>query len=90
MADAEEALRLGTPTARRVYNAARIYAQAALAVTSEVRRKGRDAVLLANKYQDRAVALASQAIRLIPLGRRGVLAQTRSKPTRPCDRSPRD
>jgi tetratricopeptide (TPR) repeat protein len=64
--DAETALRLGTPGERLSYNAARIYAQAALAVTSEVRQKGRDAVDLANKYQDRAVALATEAMRQVP------------------------
>jgi len=70
VADAEDALRLGTPSARLFYNAARIYAQAALAVTSEVRGKGRDAVILVNKYQDRAVALVSEALQMLPSGQR--------------------
>ena len=65
VADAETALSLGTPGDRLAYNAARIYAQAALAVTAEVRRKGRDAVVLAHKYQDRAVDLVTEAVRLI-------------------------
>jgi serine/threonine protein kinase/predicted Zn-dependent protease len=64
--DAEAALRLGKPSARLAYNAARIYAQAARAITSEVRRKGRDAVFLANKYQDRAATLATEAMRQTP------------------------
>jgi tetratricopeptide (TPR) repeat protein len=63
VADTETALRLGKPSARLAYNAARIYAQAALAVTPEVRRKAWDVVILANKYQDRAVALAEEALR---------------------------
>ena len=70
VADVETALRLGIPSERLAYNAARIYAQAALAVTSEVRRKGRDAVILANKYQDRAVVLTTEAMRRIPPERR--------------------
>jgi serine/threonine protein kinase/Tfp pilus assembly protein PilF len=70
VADAETALRFGMPNDRLAYNAARMYAQAALAVTSEVRRKGRDAVVLAQKYQDRAVDLIIEAMRLIAPQRR--------------------
>jgi hypothetical protein len=70
VADAETALGLGMPSERLAYNAARIYAQAALAVTSDVRRKGRDVVVLARKYQDRAVDLAVEAMRLIAPERR--------------------
>jgi tetratricopeptide (TPR) repeat protein len=69
VADAETALRLGTPSERLSYNAARIYAQAAWAVASEVRQKGRDAVDLAKKYEDRAVALMMETMRLVPPGR---------------------
>jgi hypothetical protein len=70
VADAETALRLGTPGERLCYNAARIYARAALAVTAEVRRKGRDVVILAHKYQDRAVDLLTEAMRRVPPERR--------------------
>jgi serine/threonine protein kinase/tetratricopeptide (TPR) repeat protein len=72
VADAEMALRLGMPSERLAYNVARIYAQAALAVTAEVRRKGRDTVILAIKYQDRAVDLATEAMHRIPPERRAV------------------
>ena len=40
VAEAEESLRHDPPTARRAYNAARIYAQAAIAAAAEVRREG--------------------------------------------------
>jgi tetratricopeptide (TPR) repeat protein/tRNA A-37 threonylcarbamoyl transferase component Bud32 len=64
--EAEESLRHGPASSRRAYTAARIYAQAALAVTAEVRAKGRDAVVLVNKYQDRAVELAREALQRLP------------------------
>ena len=63
---AEESLRHPPATPRRAYNAARIYAQAAQAAASDVKRQGRDVVVLVNKYQDRAVDLANQALRQTP------------------------
>jgi tetratricopeptide (TPR) repeat protein len=68
VADATTALHQGTPDARLVYNAARIFAQAAQAVAPEVRRRRRDPV--AQGYEDRAVELATEAIRLTPPERR--------------------
>jgi tetratricopeptide (TPR) repeat protein len=70
VADAASALSLGVPTSRLAYSAARIYSQAALAVAAETRRPGRDAALLAHRYQDRAVELATEAVRLTPPERR--------------------
>jgi tetratricopeptide (TPR) repeat protein/tRNA A-37 threonylcarbamoyl transferase component Bud32 len=64
--EAEESLRHGPPTQRLVYNAARIYAQAATLATSSAREKGRDAVLLAERYQDRAVALIQETLGRLP------------------------
>src|SRR4029077_6507871 len=46
--DVEKALRLGKPTARKFYNAARVLSQAAIAAGSEVRKKGQAAVAQVN------------------------------------------
>jgi tetratricopeptide (TPR) repeat protein/tRNA A-37 threonylcarbamoyl transferase component Bud32 len=64
--EAETGLRLGPPTPRLYYSAARVYARAAEAVAADVRRKGRDAVLLVNTYQDRAVGLVGEALQRLP------------------------
>jgi tetratricopeptide (TPR) repeat protein len=63
---ADESLRHPPANARRAYNAARIYAQAAQAAASDLRRQGRDVVLMVSKYQDRAVALAIEALQQTP------------------------
>jgi tetratricopeptide (TPR) repeat protein len=65
VADAEAALARSVPDEHLNYNTARIYAQAAQAVGSEARRRGRDAVHQFNKYQDRAVDLVTEAMRQI-------------------------
>jgi tetratricopeptide (TPR) repeat protein len=65
VADAQTALTLSVPDERLAYNAARIYAQAAQAVATEVRRRGRDALAQFNKYQDRAVDLVTESMRQI-------------------------
>ncbi len=70
VAEAEESLRLDAPTARRAYNAARIYAQAAIAAASEAREKGRLAVTTVERYQDHAVALVKRALERTPSERR--------------------
>jgi tetratricopeptide (TPR) repeat protein len=64
VSDAEAALELGPPGALLSYRAARLYAQAAAAVTSDVRRLWRDAVVLSEKYLNRAVVLATEAVDL--------------------------
>jgi tetratricopeptide (TPR) repeat protein len=68
--EAEESLRHDPPTARRAYNAARIYARAAVAAASEVGDKGRLAVTQVERYQDRAVALVKLALERTPSARR--------------------
>jgi tetratricopeptide (TPR) repeat protein/tRNA A-37 threonylcarbamoyl transferase component Bud32 len=70
IAAAEESLRHDPPTARRAYNAARIYAQAAVAAAAEAREKGRLAVLMVERYQDRAVVLLKLALERTPAERR--------------------
>jgi eukaryotic-like serine/threonine-protein kinase len=68
--DAEQALALGEPTAQRFYNAARVYALAAVTAAAEVRRMGRESVSLVAKYQDRAVALVNEAVNRRPAAER--------------------
>ncbi len=76
VAEAEESLRLDSPTARRAYNAARIYAQAALAAAAEAHEKGRLAVTTVERYQDRAVALVKLALERTPAERRAAFWQS--------------
>jgi tetratricopeptide (TPR) repeat protein len=64
--DAEAAVRLSAADHRVLYKAARVYALASVAATSEVRRKGRDAVALVVRYQDRAVDLIRAARLRVP------------------------
>jgi tetratricopeptide (TPR) repeat protein len=85
--DVQSALRPGTRDERLLYNAARIYAQAALAAGAEVRQKGRDAVMQARKYQDRAVELVHRYCTSSPPNDMQSSCATRSRPTRPCSRS---
>jgi tetratricopeptide (TPR) repeat protein len=68
--DVEQALQLGEPTARMLYNAARVFAQAATAARSEVPRIGRDALSQVNRYLDRAVELIQMARKLLPADQR--------------------
>ena len=63
------------PLARRAYNAARIYAQAAVAAAAEVEPKGRLAVTLVERYQNRAVALVKLALERTPAERRATFWQ---------------
>jgi len=70
VAAAEESLRHDPATARRASNAARIYAQAALAAAAEVTQNGPMAVTLVDRYQDRAVALVKLALERTPADRR--------------------
>ena len=71
----------GGPSARVVYNAARVYAQAAAVASSEVERKGRDAVRLTSRYQDRAVALVAGVLARRPPPAAPRSGTTRSWPT---------
>src|SRR5262249_14837036 len=60
----------GQASAHLLYNAGRIYAQAAIVASTEARRKGQDAVILVNRYQDRAVTLVREALKRLPADRR--------------------
>jgi len=70
VADAFKALELGEPTPRRLYNAARVYAKAAIAATGDVRRAGRDAAFVVTRYQDQAVALVRESYNRLPAAQR--------------------
>jgi tetratricopeptide (TPR) repeat protein/tRNA A-37 threonylcarbamoyl transferase component Bud32 len=70
VAAAEESLRHPPAKALRAYNAARIYAEAAGAAAADLRRQGREVVLVVSKYQDRAVELAIEALRQTPAASR--------------------
>jgi eukaryotic-like serine/threonine-protein kinase len=70
IADATQALRLGWPSDKRLYNAARIYARAAIAATAEVKKTGQSAVGLVSGYQDQAVELLRQAVTRLPAAER--------------------
>jgi serine/threonine protein kinase/tetratricopeptide (TPR) repeat protein len=76
IAAAEESLRLDPPTARRAYNAARVYAQAAASAADRVGAKGRLALALVDRYQDRAVSLVKLALERTPLERHAAFWQT--------------
>ena len=70
VADALIALRMAEPTPRRLYNAARIYAKAAIAATADVRKTGRDAAFVVTRYQDQAVALVRESYNRLPAAQR--------------------
>ena len=71
--DAEEALKHGESNWRITYNAARIYAQSAIAADSESRKTGPVAVRLVTYYQDRAFELVRLALRRAPAEQRSAL-----------------
>ncbi len=70
VADASRALRQSEPTDKRLYNAARIYARAAIAASAEVKKTGKDALGLVSRYQDQAVDLLRHAWRVLPAAKR--------------------
>jgi tetratricopeptide (TPR) repeat protein len=70
VADAEKALGLGELEPHLLYNAARIYAMAAVVASTEARKKGHEAVVLVDRYQDRAVMLLREALRRLPANQR--------------------
>jgi eukaryotic-like serine/threonine-protein kinase len=80
VSDAEEALRRGDSSWRIAYNAARVYAQAAIAAGSEARRTGQDAIHLVSRYQDRAMALIRVALERAPADRRSTLLRETIQP----------
>jgi tetratricopeptide (TPR) repeat protein len=66
VADAEIALDKGEPTHHLFYNAARVYALAAVVAAVEVRKKGQETVTLVTRYQDRATELLQEALKRMP------------------------
>jgi serine/threonine protein kinase/tetratricopeptide (TPR) repeat protein len=70
VADAAKALRMPEPTDKRLYNAARIYAKAAVAASADVRKNGLDAVAIVNRYQEQAIALIRQVVLNRPANQR--------------------
>jgi eukaryotic-like serine/threonine-protein kinase len=68
--DIEESLRHGEPTPRRLYNAARTYAQATVVAAAEVGRRGHVAWRAALAYETRAATLLGQALERTPADRR--------------------
>ena len=66
VADAEKALGIGEPTSQLLYNAARVYALAAVVAAAEVRKKGQETVTLVARYQDRATGLLREALKRMP------------------------
>ncbi len=71
VADAAKALGLVEPTATRLYNAARIHALAAIALTAEARKTGQDAVRPVTRNQDQAVKLLAEWLKRLPAADRG-------------------
>ena len=82
VADALIALRMAEPTPRWLYNAARIYAKAAIAATGDVRKTGRDAVFVVTRYQDQAVALVRESYNRLPGAQRASFCAMSSRPIR--------
>jgi tetratricopeptide (TPR) repeat protein len=68
--DATHGLALAEPTAKRLYNAARIHALAAASAASEARKTGQDAVSLVSRYQDQAMRLLGEWQRKLPAAER--------------------
>jgi len=75
VADASRAVKLGEPTDKTLYQAARIYAKAAIAATAEVKKMGPDAVGLVSHYQDQAVDLLRQAVKRLPAAERAAFVR---------------
>ncbi len=70
VADAEKAITVGKPSARRLYTAAQIYARAATVAGGDVRKTGQGAVSTVTKYQDRGTVLLRAAISRLPADER--------------------
>jgi hypothetical protein len=49
-----------------LYNAARVYALAAVVAAAEVRKKGQETVTLVARYQDRATGLLQESLKRMP------------------------
>ena len=68
--DVEESLRRGEQTPRRLYNAARTYAQAVAVAAAEVGRRGHEASRDAQAYEARAATLLGRTLERTPADRR--------------------
>ncbi len=89
IADAEKALSLGETTADLTFKAARVYALAAIVVTSKARKNGQESVQLVGRYQERAAELLRQTIRRLPPDRRtSFVSDCHPQRPRPVDPSP--
>ena len=66
VADAEKALGKGEQSSHLLYNAARVYALAAVVAAAEVRKKGQETVTLVGRYEDRATGLLREALKRMP------------------------
>jgi tetratricopeptide (TPR) repeat protein len=77
--DAGQSLHLGPKSWRIAYNAASIYAQAAVAVDTESRKTGPPAVRVVNRYLDQSVNLIRRAMELAPAEQRASLRDTMKK-----------
>ncbi|HEV3166939.1 MAG TPA: protein kinase [Isosphaeraceae bacterium] len=64
--DAEESLRRGEPSPRMLYNASRIFAQAAASLAAQAGRRGRAAIDSVRHYQERALELLALALEHTP------------------------
>jgi serine/threonine protein kinase/tetratricopeptide (TPR) repeat protein len=70
VADAARALAMGDPNVTALYNAARIYARAAVVAAAEARRTGQGAVVQVTHYQDEAVTLLGEWLGHQPAAKR--------------------
>ena len=66
VADADAALGKGERTSHLLYNAARVYALAAVVAAAEVRKRGQETVALVARYEDRATGLLREALKRMP------------------------
>jgi tetratricopeptide (TPR) repeat protein len=72
VADAEKALGMGERTWHLLYNAARVYALAAVVAAAEVRKRGQETVALVGRYEDRATGLLREALKRMPEDQRAL------------------
>jgi tetratricopeptide (TPR) repeat protein len=78
--DAEKGLKHGDASPRFIFRIARIYSQAALAVSSEARSKRENADRPLLRYQDRAVELVRLALKRTPVEQQATFFHETIKP----------
>jgi eukaryotic-like serine/threonine-protein kinase len=74
--DADASIVRGMNDARTLYNAARIYAKAAIVVTSGNTRRNLGQISISDKYQDKAQVLIRMALEKMPAEERGTFWQS--------------